>query len=108
MAWVSLCDLDELAAGQGKYAEVDGFRIALFLDQGTVYAIDNTCPHAGASMAGGFVDNGCAICPWHGWRFRLSDGHMPDAEGVRIDTYPTRLYPRPGRPTLVQADLPMP
>jgi nitrite reductase (NADH) small subunit len=108
MAWTSLCELDELVEGEGKYVEIDGFRLAVFLHKGQVYAMDNTCPHAGGNMSGGVVDEqGCAVCPWHGWAFRLDSGEMPDAPVVKIDTYRVRLLKRDdGRPDLVQADLP--
>ena len=107
MAWTSLCELGELIEGQGKYVEIDGFRLAVFLHRGSVHTIDNYCPHAGGNMSGGFVDErGCAVCPWHGWAFRLDTGEMPGAPVVRIDTYPTRVLTRDGRPDLVQADLP--
>ncbi len=107
MAWTSLCDLDELEEGKGKYVEIGGFQLAVFLDQGSVYVIDNTCPHAGGNLAGGYVDDGCAVCPWHYWAFRLESGELKDAPGVKIATYPVRTIEHQGR-QLVQADLPMP
>ncbi len=108
MAWVSLCELSELTEGQGKYVEIDGFELAVFLHEGQARAIDNACPHAGASLAAGYVDNGCVICPMHYWAFSVTTGEMPNAPGVRISTYPTRLFEREGQSPLVQADLPMP
>ena len=107
MAWTSLCELPELQEGQGKYVEIGGFQIAVFLDNGAVFAIDNCCPHAGGNMAGGWVEDGCAVCPWHGWAFKMSNGELRDSPGVTISTYPTRLYEREGQPPLVQADLPI-
>jgi nitrite reductase/ring-hydroxylating ferredoxin subunit len=107
MAWTSLCELGELAEGKGKYVEIDGFQLAVFLHEGKVYVIDNFCPHAGGNLAGGYVENGCAVCPWHHWAFRLENGQLRDSPGVMITTYPTRLLQREGKPALVQADLPM-
>lgn len=108
MAWVSLCDLSELVEGKGKYVEIDGFELAVFLHEGAPRVMDNLCPHAGGSMAGGYVDNGCAVCPWHFWAFNLNTGEMRNAPTLKIDTYRTRLFEREGKPPLVQADLPMP
>jgi nitrite reductase/ring-hydroxylating ferredoxin subunit len=109
MAWTSLCELGELQEDQGKYVEVGGFQLAVFLHKGQVYVIDNYCPHAGGNLAGGHVDEGgCAVCPWHSWAFRLDNGQLRDAPGVTITTYKTRtLQPAPDRPTFVQADLPI-
>jgi nitrite reductase (NADH) small subunit len=108
MAWTSLCDLGELEEGKGKYVEVGGFQLAVFLDKGSVHVIDNTCPHAGGNLAAGHVEDGCAVCPWHHWAFRLTNGQLRDAPGVRVTAYKTRtISPGDGRPALVQADLPM-
>jgi nitrite reductase/ring-hydroxylating ferredoxin subunit len=107
MAWTSLCDLDELKPGEGKYVEIDGFQLAVFIENGQVFVMDNTCPHAGGNLAGGYVEEGCAVCPWHYWAFRLDNGQLKDMPGVAVTTYKIRLYAHEGR-KLVQADLPEP
>src|SRR5215217_4464269 len=107
MSWTSLCQLDELEESKGKYVEIGGFPLAVFLEKGSVFVIDNTCPHAGGNLAGGFVEDGCAVCPWHYWSFRLDNGQLRDTPGVTISTYKTRMLNREGQPPLVQADLPI-
>src|SRR6478609_5163426 len=42
----------------------------------TVYAMHAVCAHAGGPLAQGSVVDGCIECPWHGSRFRLTDGHL--------------------------------
>ena len=107
MGWTSLCDVSEIEAGRGKYVEIGGFHLAVFLHEGMPFVIDNYCPHAGGSLAAGFVDDGCAVCPWHYWAFHLDSGELRGSPGVTITTYKTRLYERPeGQPAMIQADLP--
>jgi len=106
MAWTSLCDLDELEDGKGKYVEIGGFQLAVFLDNGEVSVIDNTCPHAGGNLAAGYVDQGCAVCPWHFWAFRLDNGELRGSPGVAITKYKSRVLQHEGK-WLVQAELPM-
>ena len=106
MGWTSLCDVSELEADKGKYVEIGGFQLAVFLHAGQVYVLDNYCPHAGGNLAGGFVKDGCAVCPWHYWAFRLENGALRDSPGVTVSTYPTRIFQHQGR-GLVQADLPI-
>jgi nitrite reductase (NADH) small subunit/3-phenylpropionate/trans-cinnamate dioxygenase ferredoxin subunit len=108
MAWTSLCSLDELTEGNGKYVEVDGYKLAVFLHEGRPHVMDNYCPHAGGSMAGGYIEDGCAVCPWHNWPFRLGTGELKGSPAVTIDVYPTRLLERDGESPIVQADLPVP
>ena len=107
MSWTSLCELTELKPGEGKYVEIDGFQLAVFIQDEKVHVLDNTCPHAGGSLAGGEIEDGCVLCPWHHWAFRLDNGQLRDMPGVVISTYPTRLLEREGKPIIVQADLPI-
>ncbi len=50
-------------------------QLALFLSEGTLFAVDNRCPHEGYPLAEGHVTEGCILtCNWHNWKFRLDDG----------------------------------
>jgi nitrite reductase/ring-hydroxylating ferredoxin subunit/uncharacterized membrane protein len=42
----------------------------------TVHAIHAVCAHAGGPLAQGTFVDGCVECPWHGSRFRVTDGHL--------------------------------
>jgi nitrite reductase/ring-hydroxylating ferredoxin subunit len=107
MPWTTLCDFDDLVEGAGKYVEIDGRGLALFRIGDAVYAIDNACPHAGAGLYGGWVEDGCIVCPLHQWAFDVRTGVLRGGIGDEPATgvYPTRLFTDNGR-TLVQADLP--
>ena len=39
-----------------------------------VFALKETCSHAGGPLAQGTVEGYTVVCPWHGSAFRLSDG----------------------------------
>lgn len=77
----------ELAPGQRKLAFVDGRSIVLFNIGGALHAIDNTCPHNGASLASGKLE-GCVLrCPAHGLPFDVRTGCMPGAGGLSLTTF---------------------
>ena len=105
MGWTTLVEWDELQPDQGRCVDVDGFELAIFLHAGSVYVLDDRCPHAGASLGRGYVDNGCAICPSHFWAFELKDGTLRGSGGMAVKTYPARTIDRSGK-RFVQADLP--
>ncbi len=42
----------------------------------TILALHEQCAHAGGPLAEGKLVNGCIECPWHGSRFRLTNGHV--------------------------------
>lgn len=87
----TVCRLVDLSDQEGKTCKVGNKLIALFRDGDQVQAIDDTCPHMGASLAGGYVENGIVTCPWHAWRFRLSDGAWADNPRLKIGAYPARV-----------------
>jgi nitrite reductase (NADH) small subunit/3-phenylpropionate/trans-cinnamate dioxygenase ferredoxin subunit len=90
-AWRRVCRVGELADGEGKTVTAGGRLIAVFHAGGRYHAIDDTCPHMGASLAGGFVEDGIVTCPWHAWRFRLSDGVSADYSRIKVGCYPVRV-----------------
>ena len=87
----TVCRVDELAEGEGKTVSVGDKLIAVFRQDGRYFAIDDTCPHMGASLSGGYVENGVVTCPWHAWRFRLGDGAWADNPRIKIGCYAVRV-----------------
>ncbi len=86
-----VCRADELPEGAATTVVVRRKLIAVFHDRGRYFAIDDVCPHMGASLAGGYVENGTVTCPWHAWRFRLGDGAWADNPRIKIGCYPVRV-----------------
>lgn len=78
--FISAGPLADLASGASKRIEHEHECIAVFNVDGTIYAISNTCPHAGAPLYQGHVDGTVVSCPWHGWSFELRPDkeHRPD------------------------------
>jgi nitrite reductase (NADH) small subunit len=87
----TVCRVGDLGEGEALTAEVDGRLIAVFRHQDQFFAIDDVCPHMGASLSGGLVENGVVTCPWHAWRFRLADGAWADYPKIKIGCYPVRV-----------------
>src|SRR5262249_37239804 len=89
----TVCRVHDLVEGEGKTVAVGNKLIAVFCIEGQYWAIDDVCPHMGASLSQGYVENGVVTCPWHAWRFRLADGAWMDyLKGkTRLGCYPVRV-----------------
>ncbi|MFM8707862.1 MAG: Rieske (2Fe-2S) protein [Planctomycetia bacterium] len=80
-----------IPAGQGRVFEVSGRLVAVFFDGAHYSAIDDLCPHLGASLGSGPLVDGVVTCPWHAWRFRLDDGAWCDNPRLRVDVFEVRV-----------------
>ena len=91
--FIKVCNVDEVPSGEGRPFEVNDAVIAIFNIDGEYYAIDDMCPHAGAALSPGFVD--CAektvTCPWHAWRFDVTDGTWCDNRKLKVNSYELKV-----------------
>ena len=87
----TVCRVGDLKEGEGKTVSVGGKLIAVFRCGESFHAIDDMCPHMGASLGDGHVEGGIVTCPWHAWRFRLSDGAWADNPRLKIGCYRVRV-----------------
>jgi len=80
--FVAVLDAKELE--EGKLTRVDAAGIpAVLLKQGnSIYAIGATCSHLAGPLDEGTCQDGVVTCPWHGSRFRMSDGGVVNGPAV--------------------------
>ncbi len=67
-------EFSELKEGVGLKVDLTEHRIAVFLVDGSVFAIGDRCSHAEASLAEGEVFDHEVECPRHGSIFDLKTG----------------------------------
>ena len=76
MKYIDAAKLSDLPPGSCLSVDLDdtGRGIALFNVGGELFALDNTCPHAGGPLGEGTLQGDLVRCPWHGWRFNVRTG----------------------------------
>ena len=87
----SVAKVGEIPENQGVAYAVNGRMVAVFNENGEYFAIDDFCPHMGASLAGGYVEKGIVSCPWHAWRFCIRSGQWCDNPRIKIDAFEVRV-----------------
>lgn len=80
--YIPIARADALDAGSRMLKFIDGRSVVLFNIEGVVHAIDNSCPHNGASLANGRLDGNVLQCPAHGLRFDVVSGCLVGARGM--------------------------
>jgi len=91
MTFTTVARVGDIPDGQGVAFAVGGRMVAVFNQGSEYFAIDDICPHMGASLAGGHVEQGIVACPWHAWRFCIADGTWCDNPRVKIDRFDVRV-----------------
>jgi 3-phenylpropionate/trans-cinnamate dioxygenase ferredoxin subunit len=83
---IPVAALADLPVGEGVRVAAD-VPIAVFRtreeDEGSVYAIDDTCTHQRASLSEGWVEDAVVECPLHSVCFDLRTG-QPDGLFTRV------------------------
>lgn len=73
---VDWSDAGPAAVAEGKpvLRQAAGTPVLLYRQGDRIDALVNLCSHQSGPLHEGEIADGCVTCPWHGSRFRLSDG----------------------------------
>lgn len=96
--FVEVAGVDELKDGDMKKVGAGGKDLLLARVGEKYYAVDDKCPHMGASLSGGTLEGTVVTCPKHGSQFDLTDGHMvrwTDWTGFKQSMAKTLKSPKP-------------
>jgi nitrite reductase/ring-hydroxylating ferredoxin subunit len=66
-------------------------QVVIFQLNNSFYAVENRCPHAGAYIHDGEIEDHIITCIWHGWQFDLKTGKCLNDPWVRLQTYPLEI-----------------
>ncbi len=61
------------------------FDVLVAWAEGNVFAIEDACNHAGASLAEGWLEGPCVVCPMHAYAFDLRTGKLDRPKGLCSD-----------------------
>jgi nitrite reductase (NADH) small subunit/3-phenylpropionate/trans-cinnamate dioxygenase ferredoxin subunit len=89
--FVSVGTVEQFPPGRGRRVKVDGTDVAVFRIGERWFAIQDSCPHMGASLADGKLDGEQVVCHWHEWRFDLHSGQGDQRSWARAKVYEVRI-----------------
>lgn len=82
--FVTIAKLGDIPSGEGRAFSVQGRRIAIFFQDDRYFALNDFCPHMGASLAEGYLEGTGVICPWHAWKFCVKSGTWLDNPTAKV------------------------
>jgi len=107
---IHVASLDDIPAGEGvaiprAVTGTDDDIAVLHDEDGSVWALDNTCTHEVASLAEGWVEDGYVECPLHSSKFCLRTGAVQGMPATR-PVKPHRVEVRAGEVYLFPGEQP--
>jgi nitrite reductase/ring-hydroxylating ferredoxin subunit len=80
MVWTKVLEENALATpGSREVVKVGDRALLLLNEKGTLYAVDNKCPHLKLSLKKGKITpEGEIVCPWHKSAFSLATGEATE------------------------------
>lgn len=91
-SFITVAKVGAIPEGEGASFQVGDRLVAVFNHNGEFKAIDDLCPHMGASLGAGYLDEeGIVTCPWHAWRFNVCTGKWADNPRLGVDTFDVRV-----------------
>jgi nitrite reductase/ring-hydroxylating ferredoxin subunit len=100
--------VEDFPEGTIRIVTARGREIGVSHWDGAFYALRNLCPHQSAPLcagrlisaieSGGAVglvesENGAPViaCPWHGWEFRVDNGHSMWDDGYKVRAFSVEI-----------------
>lgn len=81
--------IGDIPPGTAIAVQVGRRTIAVFRVGDDFFAVNNTCPHKGASLCDGeiVIEEKIVRCPWHHWNWQLEDGKLQSDRRQGLRTY---------------------
>jgi len=95
----------EFRDGRGRLVRLNGEPVAVFRRGDRWYAIQDACPHMGASLSDGKLDGEHVVCHWHDWKFELATGQGDRRWWARARVFDVKIE---GEDLLLRAPSPPP
>jgi nitrite reductase/ring-hydroxylating ferredoxin subunit len=76
-----------LQINQPFYLLIEGKAFCVIKRADGIHALDDKCPHQGASLSQGYCSDGNVVCPWHHYQFKISDGRQAGGGGDYVKTH---------------------
>ena len=89
--FVSSIKVGDLQVGHMRGVRVKGKPVLLARVDSEVYAVSNTCPHAGCEFQGGILTGYMVMCSCHGWKFDIRNGQSQANPLTKLESYPCKI-----------------
>ena len=88
MTYLKVCSVEMIPFGSIKSFRVDGAEVLVISrSKDLLYCLQARCSHAGAPLVEGTIEDDILTCPWHGSKYRITNGELirgPAKKGLQV------------------------
>ena len=90
--FIRICSQSELPAPNTvREFTANGRALCVANLNGAISVLNGTCPHEEGPLGEGTIEDGCVVCPWHGYAFDLRTGEATDDPSLKVEIYYSKL-----------------
>jgi 3-phenylpropionate/trans-cinnamate dioxygenase ferredoxin subunit len=82
---------DEIPENSRKIVNIDAISIGIFHHKGQWIAHRNSCLHRGGPVCTGKLDGDTLTCPWHGFQYDVTNGHLLVDPAAKLESYEVKI-----------------
>ena len=90
--WYKITEIENIPAMGSRKVEIGEIEIAIFKTRdGSIFAINNICPHKKGKLSEGLVHEHIVTCPLHNWNIDLKSGEALGNDHGCTNIYETKI-----------------
>ena len=89
--FIKVAETQQFRKGRGRVVVLDGVKIAVFWTGTGWFAMNDTCPHMGASLADGKLRGQMLTCYWHEWEYDTTNGKCKMRPWACVPLYEVKI-----------------
>ena len=90
--WYRITEIENIPFMGSRKVEISEIEIAIFKTRdGSIFAINNICPHKKGKLSDGLVHDKQVTCPLHNWEIDLSSGEALGSDSGCTGIYETKI-----------------
>lgn len=90
--WYKIIEIENIPLMGSRKVEIADIEIAIFKTRdGSIFAINNICPHKKGKLSEGLVHEKQVTCPLHNWEIDLQTGEALGNDSGCTNIYETKI-----------------
>ena len=90
--WIKITEIENIPSMGSRVIQYGELEIAVFKTRdGSVFAINNECPHKQGKLSEGLVHDHIVTCPMHNWDIDLKSGTALGNDSGCTNTYESKI-----------------